>query len=75
MSSNMKNLATMPSDNVVSFAAFAANRHRRPLTDDEPRGKVLLFTGVVRTVPSTTASTRSVRARLSRWRAQPDARE
>jgi hypothetical protein len=46
MSSKVKNLATQASDNVASFAAFAASRHRRPLAYDEPRGKVLLFTGV-----------------------------
>jgi hypothetical protein len=32
--------------NVVSFAAFAKNRPRRLIADHEPRGQVLLFTGV-----------------------------
>jgi hypothetical protein len=32
--------------NVVSFAAFANSRPRRPIAYHEPRGHVLLFTGV-----------------------------
>ena len=46
MSNKVNNLATPASDNVASFADFAASRIRRPLAYDEPRGKVLLFTGV-----------------------------
>jgi hypothetical protein len=34
--------------NIVSFAAFVDNRPRRPISYGEPRGQVLLFTGVRR---------------------------
>ena len=41
-----RNLEQMDAGNVVSFAAFADARKRRLIAYDEPRGQVLLFTGI-----------------------------
>ena len=46
MSSNLEDTAMSTASNVISFAAFAESRPRRVLAYDEPRGEVILFTGV-----------------------------
>jgi hypothetical protein len=46
MSSNLEDPAMSTASNVISFAAYAEGRPRRILGYDEPRGEILLFTGV-----------------------------
>ena len=46
MSSNLEDPAMSNASNVISFAAYAEGRPRRILGYDEPRGEVLLFTGI-----------------------------
>jgi hypothetical protein len=46
MSSNLEDPAMSTASNVISFAAYAEGRPRRILGYDEPRGEVLLFTGI-----------------------------
>ena len=46
MRSNLKLRSVDAGSNIVSFGALGVIRPRRPIRYDEPRGQVLLFTGV-----------------------------
>jgi hypothetical protein len=46
MRCNLKRQSVDVGSNIVSFGALGVSRPRRPIRYDEPRGKVLLFTGV-----------------------------
>ena len=46
MRRNLKRQSVHVGSNIVSFGALGVSRPRRPIRYDEPRGQVLLFTGV-----------------------------